>query len=52
MPVAHSVPPPASRRVSFLGMYAAAVLTGKGPISNLLEHVANPATNSVLRWLA
>jgi hypothetical protein len=33
-------------------MYAAAVLTGKGPISNLLEHIANPAHNSVLRWLA
>lgn len=38
--------------VSFAGVYAASMVTGKGPITLLLEHVADPMHNTVLQTFA
>jgi hypothetical protein len=37
--------------ISFMGVYAASMLTGKGPITLLVEHVADPINNTVLQTL-
>eukprot|EP01023_Acetabularia_acetabulum_P033222 TRINITY_DN3109_c0_g2_i6.p1 TRINITY_DN3109_c0_g2~~TRINITY_DN3109_c0_g2_i6.p1 ORF type:complete len:167 (-),score=37.64 TRINITY_DN3109_c0_g2_i6:341-841(-) len=37
--------------VAFLGCYWASAITGQGPITMLLEHIRDPTTNSVLRWI-
>ncbi|CAL8463479.1 g3013 [Coccomyxa elongata] len=38
--------------ISFAGVYAASMVTGKGPITLLLEHVADPMHNTVLQTFA
>lgn len=38
--------------ISFAGVYAASMVTGKGPVTLLLEHVADPVHNSVLQTLS
>lgn len=37
--------------VSFVGIYCACALHGKGPVSLLLQHVADPVHNTVLQQL-
>lgn len=37
--------------VAWLGFYAQAALTGKGPIENLLEHISDPFHNNLLALL-
>ncbi len=37
--------------ISFMGVYAASMLTGKGPITLLMEHVADPMNTTVLQTL-
>lgn len=38
--------------VSFAGVYAASMVTGKGPVTLLLEHVADPAHNTIVQTLS
>ena len=37
--------------VAFTGVYAASMVTGKGPVTLLLQHVADPAHTNVLQAL-
>lgn len=39
-------------RVSFVGVYTAALLTGKGPITLLVQHLADPVNNTILQTLS
>jgi hypothetical protein len=37
--------------VAFTGVYAASMVTGKGPVTLLFEHMADPAHTTVLQAL-
>lgn len=34
--------------LSMLGYAAQAVMTGKGPVDNIIDHVSNPTSNNIL----
>lgn len=40
-----------ARRVSFVGCFLASALTGKGPITLLMEHLADPVHSTVVQTL-
>ena len=38
-------------RVGFVGVYAASMVTGRGPFKLLLEHISDPVHNTVIQNL-
>ena len=38
-------------RVGFVGVYAASMVTGRGPIKLLLEHISDPVNHTVVQNL-
>jgi len=40
-----------SCRVGFVGVYAASMVTGRGPVKLLLEHISDPQHNTVVQNL-